>query len=593
MTATSVSHEHARSESTLRSVFVYGLALVGVMVAASGLAGLLRVVLEALSVQVLEAETDTAVARGLSLTLTGLPVWLLAWRSAERVAAVSATGERAPLRRLYLAVTRLVALSLAAGSAVPVVLWLLAARPFDGGALAWLIVWGTVWSYHERVATRRSTGLPGASLFDRVEVYIAAAAALAAAASWLGVLASRALETVYRAAVDAPVLVGTPTAGPLDWRAATAAAAVAGAAWWWHWLGRARGDAGSRLWLAVVFLPGVLGGAVAALSGGGIALHLGLGWLLRAADEPAVVHFALLPDALAAVVVGAAAWGYHRAHLSEQAALRDRKGPERTYWYLVAGAGLVTAAAGVDVVLGLGLDLAVPGELLVGSGAQLRDLVAVGLTLLIVGSPVWGLAWRHAQRVAATDLGERVSLPRRFLIFVVFGVSALTAISALGVVLFQLFEVLLEGQLSASLVEEQRWSLAALITAGAVSAYYGLVWREDRAALHSTGREQAAGPSPAPAGPAAAAPGVATSALREVVVVDAADSSLVAGLRQRLAVPVVHWVPQGAGGPSAATPDATATAERIQALDAPRVLVLGADKPRLVALADGSALSGR
>lgn len=579
-------------EVALRGVAVNALALLGVMVAASGLTGLLRVVLEALATRPLVSDTDTGLALGLSLTIVGLPVWVLAWRASQQAVDRSTAAARALPRRLHLGLTRIVALALTAGFGYRVLLWLLQVEPFDAAALARLIVWGAVWAYHEHVATRRPLGATGTRLVDRLEVYGAATVGLWFTAGAVGFVLERSLDVLYRAATGARLLAGGGGAAP-DLRAALAAVLVGGAVWTWHWTVRGREDAGSTPWLATLFLAGVLAGTATAVGGAATVGHHALTWLLGAAGGTATLHFDVLPAALAALVVGAAVWGYHRADLREHAPGRDRTGPERTYWYLLTGAGVLTAAVGLTIILGIGLDLLVPGQTLVGDPETVREAVAAGLTALIVGLPLWGAAWRHVQRVAATDPEERTSLARRILIVGVLGAAVVATVVALGTVLFGLFEALLAGEMSAGVIEEQRWGIATVVTAAALSVHYGLVLREDREARADQPTEQ---------------PGV----LRELLLVAPPADPLAGALADALQVTVTLWPREDGPATPGRTEDAvsgeepddredgrtagadgaadvTTLAGRVRGLGTPRVLVVTETGGRPVVLPVGES----
>lgn len=553
----------ARSgHATLRGVATNGLALLGVMLTGAGLAGLLRVVLESLADPLVAGTTDTGLALGLSLTVVGLPLWLLAWRASERAVRQRAAEDRALARRVHLGLTRVVALSLTAVYGFRVLLWILQVEPLDPTALARLLVWGAVWGYHEHVAVRRRLGAPRTRLVDRLEAYGAAAVGLWVAAGAVGVVLERTLDRLWDAAVGTTLLAAETGFGE-DLLAAGAAVAVGGAAWWWHWLVRGRRDAGSTPWLTTLFLVGILGGALTAITGAATLVHRALTWALGAADASAALHFEAVPAALAALVVGGVVWGWHRAHLREHAPERRRTGAERTYWYLLTGTGVLTSAFGLTVLLGVGLDLLVPSRTLVGADDTVREAVAAGLTAVVVGLPVWGGAWRHVQRVVAAEPRERGALARRILIVGVLGTAVVATVVALGTVLFNLFEAMLAGTLSLAIVEEQRWGLATVLTAAALSVHYGLVLREDRAGDKA---EEEVGPGPAP---------------EEVLVVARDAGPLAEALGDLLGgVTVTHWPlvsspPARDGDGEAADPAVLAPA--IASMDATRVLVLVED----------------
>lgn len=539
---------------TLRRVFVYSLVLLGAVLTASGLSGILRVGLESFGGSTLVSETDRGLALGLSLTVVGLPVWLLAWRTAQRDVGASPTERRSFGRRLYLAAVRAISLGVAVPYAVETGLWLVGEDPYGAAALARMVVWGLLWAYHERVASEVPFGGERTHRVDRVEVYLAAAAGFALLATSVGGLLAGSLGAIYERLVGVASLVGGGI-GP-ELRTAAVGAVVGGALWGWHWSVVARRDAGSTGWFLHLFLVGVLSGTVTVVVSGSVVLHRLLAWSLGATDVDAARHFDVVPSAVAGLLVGIAIWGYHRAVLREAGEAGDAggwSGPERIYRYLMTAAGMLTSAGGIATIVMVGLDLAVPGRTVVSAGGGPRDVIAVGLTLLLIGVPLWAWSWTVVQRQVRTEPSERNALARRVLIFGAFGVAIVTTVVALSVLLFELFDAVLAGELAARLIEEQRWSIALLLTAGAVSVHYGLVLREDR--------------MQAPAEEAAVR-------LRQVVLVAPRADGIADGLRGRLDAEVTAWERRDVGDDEPAAVDVDAVLGSLTRQSAPRAMVI-------------------
>ncbi len=542
---------------TLRRVFVYSLALLGAVLTASGLSGVLQAALEPLGGPALVSETERGLALGLSLTVVGLPVWVLAWRAAQRDTERSVREWRSLGRRLHVAAVRAIALSVAVPYALRTGLWLVGDEPYDAGAVARLLVWSALWAYHERVAAEVPIGSEHTRRVDRIEAYLAATAGVALLAVALGSILSRSLGSLYALAVGTQLLVeGAPLEVGL--RSATVVAVVGAGLWWWHWVVVGRRDAGSTGWLGYLFLVGVLSATATALVSGSVLLHSVLAWVLDATDDAAAVHFEVVPSAAAGLAVGIAVWGYHRAVLGEsQAAVEAAwSGPERTYRYLVAAAGMLTTAGGIATVLMVGLDLVVPGRTIVQAPGGVRDVVAVGLTLLLIGVPLWASSWSSVQRHVRDDPSERTALARRVLIFGAFGVAIVATVVALSVVLFELFDALLAGEVSADLIEEQRWAIALLLTAGVVSVHYGLVLREDRAE---------------------APPEAVAVRLSQVIVVAPRAHALADQLRSRLEVKVTAWERQDAEPAALPDEELDDLTVRLRQVGAARALVIVGD----------------
>ena len=541
---------------TLRRVFVYSFTLLGAILTASGLSGIVRVVLETFGGSTLVSETDRGLALGLALTVVGLPVWLLAWRAAQGDTTGSEAQRASRGRRLYLAAVRVVALSIAVPYAVQTGQWLAGTETYGAEAVARMLVWGALWAYHERVATEVPFGSDRTRRVDRLEVYLAATAGSAMLAGAVGDMLGRSLQSLYGTAVGVPRLVEAGGIG-LGLRTVVVVAVVGAALWAWHWLSVARRDAGSTGWFVYLFLVGILAGTVTAVGSLSVLIHRVIAWLLGAADEAAGAYFDVIPTAIAGLVVGVAVWGYHRSVLREATGGGPRErgwsAPERIYRYLVAAAGMLTAAGGIATVLVVGLDVLVPGRTVVDAPGGVRDVVAVGLTLLIVGLPLWWWSWSSIEAQVDEEPAERNELPRRVLIFGAFGVAIVTTVVALSILLYELFDAVLVGDLTVDLIEEQRWSIALLLTAGAVTVHYGLVLREDRAKAPER---------------------AARRPLREVIVVTPAGADLAGTLRDRLEVEVTEWERRDVGAGDPPTVDVERVVGALEQVTSPRALVI-------------------
>jgi len=256
--------------------------------------------------------------------------------------------------------------------------------------------------------------------------------------------------------------------------------------WWWYWVARLRVSETTTLWHVVLFLFGILAGVASAVTAGGVAVYTILAWALgvpSASDTAA--HFAALVPAVAFIVVGTGAWLYHGAVLRERLAPEERTSdPARLYRYLLATAGLVAAAGAIASAAALVIDALIPVGELVRAGDWWRDQAAVTLTLAIVGGPLWWLSWSRAQAaVAGAGHEERAALPRRAFLFGVFAVAVIVTLANLAVLLFEIFDAALAGDVSREVMRDTRWPVALLLTAGAVAGYYWLVLREDQAAV--------------------------------------------------------------------------------------------------------------
>ena len=559
MTPTTDRAEHADDRPALRRLFVHALALLGLLLSASGAAGLLRLVLERFGEPQLAGDTASSLALGLALLLVGLPVWLLAWRGAQRQTAGDPDEVRALPRRLFLVLARAVALIIVLVHVFDVGAWLLGTGRYDAAALARVIVWLAVWGYHERIATELPFGAPGTGRLDRGYVYVTATVGLLLFSGGAGTILARTLQAVYdRLVRPTDVLVG----GVPGLRSAVVAVVVGGALWWWHWGVHGRGDRQATGWHVHLFLVGVLGGAAVTVVGASHLIYLVLLWLLFAVDEALVAHFAAVPVALATLAVGGVVWGYHRAVVRERAPSGTWTGPQRVYQHLLVAVGMVTTAAGAATVLTFGLEVLLPARTLVETTDLGRRELATGLTLLLVGVPLWWTNWTKIERVVRGNPRERRTTPRRALIFGAFGLTTLVAVGALGRLLFVVFEALFSDRLRVEVLAEERWSIALVLVAGAIAGHYGFVLREDRRA--------------APAEEPAAAP----VALERVTVLAARPGELARLLAADLGVEVDAWARRDVvDAPSVLDEEGTvidleAITTHLRALEVPEALVL-------------------
>ncbi|MDX1621393.1 MAG: DUF5671 domain-containing protein, partial [Nitriliruptorales bacterium] len=391
---------------------------------------------------------------------------------------------------------------------------------------------------------------------DRLFVYVAAAVLLGVSATSLGMLVEDGVGAFYDRLAGLEVVVPGPGLSE-SLLSSSVVVAITGALWWWYWLRVADRDSGARAWRIYVFLVGIVPGTVAVLAAGGVLVHAVLSWLIGASSEPVQVHFEEVPAAISALAVGAIVWGHHRARLFE----RDDELPaegwshaERIYRYVLAGLLAVTAAAGLSVLFAVGVDAAIPGRTLVDVGGGIRRALSLALTMVLIGVPGWWWTWSSIRGVVDRRPAERSELPRRVLIFALFGVAIVTAISAGGALLFQLLSAALEGELDLQVVEEQRWAIGLLLSAGAVSAYHWHVLTEDRRLAPEEGRERVR--------------------LREVVLVSANGQELASELRSTLDVRVTTWTRTDVTSPASAPPAIDDVVSVIDTVEAPRVVVI-------------------
>ncbi|MBM4416369.1 MAG: hypothetical protein FJ035_09080, partial [Chloroflexi bacterium] len=485
----------------VRRLFVYILAFVAYLFATVGVALLLGGALEAATGGAAIAGRDTELAAALASTVVGLPTWLLLTVAAQRGGRARAPDRRSIARRLYLDGARVVALTGIAINAVEALGALVARGDAEPGNWGWLVAWSLGWALHERAVAAEPPPTAATRLLDRIAQFWGAFIGLYALVVGAIVAATALLLAAYDGAWR-ELLVAGPWAA--DARRALVGALVGALIWWWYWL-RARDErtAPTTLTHVHLFIGGVLPGVALVAIPAARAVYAVLQWLIgEPGDERAVDHFALLPGVVAMLLVGAWTWTYHRAVLRgapAAAAATTRSEPERIYRYVVSAAGLLALAGGLLAAFALAIDLAAQGSPeLARRGGWWRNHLSFALTALLVGVPLWARYWTDVQRATARAPAERAAPSRRIYLFAIFGAAVLGTLINLTVILYRLFEALLDTATVQRAIFDSRWSIALVITAGAIALYHWLVLREDQP-------ETRAPAAPAPATPAAPA----------------------------------------------------------------------------------------
>ena len=505
-------HGESAAQPTVRRVIVFVLLFALVVIAAIGVSGLLGRLLDAGNA--LASSDVSGLARSLAFTLIAGPfaavLWWVLWRRMDG-------AERSSIAwGLYLAGMSTVSL-VTFSTALLTTAAVLVRGDWQPRLFATGVVWAGVWVWHvwmsrdrEKSPTRLVTVAPIlGSVFGLV---IAVGGAVTAISSLLD------------AAVDA--FAPSLTQGDPWWRLTLQALIwFAGGlvVWWWHWIrGRARDLRGGLADLALVAV-GVAGAAILTLSGAGTVLFV----LLRLAfdrTDPVTDIVGLLGFGISAAVIGALVWSYHRG------LTLGRSPPTRLATKLVtSGVGLVSAATGLGVVVNA--ILATTTTPLAGSDA--RSLLLGGISALVVGGPVWWLAWQPTQQLSPAEVH---STGRRVYLILVFGVSAVVAIVTLLVIGYRLFEFALGDFTGDSLVDRVRAPLGLLVATGLVAGYHFAVWRRDRSV-------------------SAAAPQPARTVGRVILVTDADPEPLSQAIGAATGGAAVSVLKRADGAGSAATPE--------------------------------------
>ncbi|SDT58580.1 hypothetical protein SAMN04489743_3756 [Pseudarthrobacter equi] len=447
--------------ATLRRLILYVLLFALVVIAASGVSGLLERLFRASSVLV--TGDPASLALPLAFTLIGGPLalllWWFAWRRLDDAAERTAAGWG-----LYLSGMYAVSLIIATTSLLN-----LATSSIDTQESQWQsplangLVWAAIWLWHRwmwKHPAKPPTHLEDVrTLLGSVFGLLLGAGAAVAALSGLLDVAIRGLP--LSAAVEpwwfAPVR-------SLVWAAGGALV------WWWHWFREGGRRLRTTLADVAMIAVGIFIAGIAALGGVGVVAFV----LLRLAfdrSDPVNLLLEPLAPAISAAAIGAVVWRYHRA-----VAVSRSTATRRASLLVTSAVALAAAASGVGVVVNA-LLAAVVSPL---AGGAARTLLLGGISSLMVGGAVWWLAWkpRHQPRTA----GE-IPPGRRIYLVAFFGVSAVVALITLLVTGYRVFQYLLGDVSGGSFVDRIRAPLGLLVAAGLVAGYHFALWRHDRTLL--------------------------------------------------------------------------------------------------------------
>ncbi len=448
----------------VRRIFQYLVLLIALVLSGVGLTGVLT---EALGGSDQITQDTAAIARSISLLIVGVPVFVgLAFYTRRKL-----RDDPAEMRSagwvLYLTLVLFDSLIATVMLLTTFFGDLFVGDGADAAVFVNAVVWGVVWGVHWWIASipRYAPDL----WFERIlGSFVGLAIMLVAGA----ITAAASLVVIYDAIFDV-VSVG-PNA---DQIVRPLVALVVGAVVWvWYWLRIAVREERTILWVGYVLFAGVLSGVAMVVVAGGTAVFAVLEWILGDPPEATVAHFEIIPAAVGVVVVGATTWVYHRSVL-DRGPVRERGTVDRLYEYLLAFMGLGVTAAGIATLVTYAI-WAIVGTEITGSD---RGAIAVALTLLIVGGPLWGVYWWRAQSERRRQgVDEAQATTRRIYVFVVLGISALVALVSLLVLVYAFVEAILEGSVGTEMFDAMAVPFALLVTAGAVAWYHFAVAREDR-----------------------------------------------------------------------------------------------------------------
>ncbi len=444
-------------------LILYGL----VVISAVGLSRLLGRVFERSSLVVAD---KSDLARNLSFVVVGIPLFIALAFWTRRRFEEDPSEERSFGWNLYVTVTSLTSLTVGMFALHDIVLSATGVSEFRPQVLARFVVWGTIWGMHWWIHLR---AMPLTS--SRAHHAIGSLIALITVAVGLVQLISGTIHRLWNFG-DQPIF---SSHGDPILRGAVVLI-VGAPVWFLFWNRNYAKATKDPLWFGYVLLVGVGGGLIMSIVSASTVLYNALVWFWGdSGNANASTHFRSAPTALASFCVGLIVWWYHHAILEENR--KDtRTEVQRIYEYLMAGIGLLAAAAGLAMILVALVETLTSSALISGSGAANALLGAA--TLLIVGAPVWWQFWRRIQLAVASALDEECASPtRRVYLFLLFGLGGIAAVITLLVCVFLFFDDIFKGNFGLETMRRVRFALSILITTGAVAGYHWLVYRNERA----------------------------------------------------------------------------------------------------------------
>ncbi len=473
--------------NTMKRLYFYGMAFVALVVTANGASQLLAYLLDIVSGRQIAGGVAERVSLGLALVVVGAPLWFFHWAYVQRQVERDRNEGGATLRKLYLYASMFFAAIIVFVAERSLVIWALGSDTFDSKWVGQFVMWGAVWAYHWTVERREGEASPGGRTLRRWYVYVTSVYALVVLGTGIGAVLGLLLGGLYDALVNVPVLASERDLWGRVMHIGLASVVTGGVWWAFHWLYLARDDVDSTLRQVYLYLFAFLGGAITMLVALGAMINAVLRWVLGVPGLPdAAVHFQAIASSFTVLVIGGLLLGYHWQVVREESlrATTRRHGAGRTFGYVMSALGLGSLAVGIPILIGLLIGLVVPAarETLAGDDS-FRNLLAVALTLLVIGGPLWAWFWPRMQRqVREVGLEERSALSRCIFIYGVLGVLALAALGSLIGFLFMLLRDLLEGTFSLDFLRNGKWLLGVVLTAGALLPYYLQVLREDQRA---------------------------------------------------------------------------------------------------------------
>ncbi len=183
-------------------------------------------------------------------------------------------------------------------------------------------------------------------------------------------------------------------------------------------------------------------------------------------------------DALPVLIIMGVIWAYHAFVISEDdesvGTVQAQEGVRRTYLYLIAGIGFAAFITGIAGVLN-DLIYSMINQSLIGN--EIREALSYNISMIIAGIFTWIIPWRSIQtEVVEKDTMEvRRFMPRRIYLYLYLFISMMTLLGSLVFIVYQILLSIL-GQRG-----DSDWSgaISGSIVAAGVLAFHGSILGAD------------------------------------------------------------------------------------------------------------------
>ncbi len=472
--------------------YVYLAAFVAFEILLQGAYGLATDVARSLDSFAIDVNLD---ATWIAMVIVALPVWLAHEFLLRRAANNHPEETGSTLRKLYIHGALALASLYVFFGCIQIVEDI--AGDFDGlehigGVLAAAALWYYLWRREnlEGQPTSRAQTVRRWRIYGLSVVFLTAAAA---ATFWI---ANGVLYAAYNLVFDAAdTLISVEDfLDPL--RTAAGWAIVGVIAWAVQWRAVATTDEESVLRQVYLYGFAFIGGASLSLWGAAATIFIVIAQLVGADNTTtAVAYFRQFILPFVGLLVGVALLAYHwsilRRDAARTAARHSRESGNLepgmqptsvtpasesphlsiTFKYIMSAVGLIALVPGLMALLMALLDPLVNDNLFASNNEQ-EEFLAVALTMIIVGAPLWSVFWWRVLHADPRSLVRRIYL---FVALIALGGTWLfTLVALLAAVLTEIL-----GQGSGFLDDTLVPGLSIVIPAAAFFAYHVIILRED------------------------------------------------------------------------------------------------------------------